>query len=73
MDSVNLFVDSAANHSIYLLKEIDNVDDETYVPDYLNQDLVEGYFQQRYELLLKRREEAAIHHVSNGHCNNQQF
>jgi len=36
---------------------------------YFNQDRVEGRFQKRYELMLKRREEAAIHH---GHCNNRQ-
>jgi len=36
-----------------MLHEIDNVDDEGYVPTYLTQDWIEGRFQQRYELMLK--------------------
>ena len=66
------------NHSSILvilsicLEEFDNVDDEGYVPDYLNQDRIEGRFQQRYELSLTRREMAGIYHTSHGHCNNRQ-
>jgi len=33
--------------------EIDDVDNEGYVPDYINQNRIEGRFQQRYELMLK--------------------
>ena len=49
---------------------VNDVDDEGYVPDYLTQDRIEGRFQQRYELMLKRREMAGIYHTS--HCNNHQ-
>ena len=52
IDSGNLFVDSG--NLFNLFEEIDNVDDESYVPDYLNQDQVERRFQQRYELMLGR-------------------
>jgi len=55
-----------------MLDEIDNVDDEGYVPAYLTQDRIEGQFQQRYELMLQRRETAEIYHTSHGHCNNRQ-
>ena len=55
-----------------MLDEIDDVDDEGYVPTYLTQDRIEGRFQQRYELMLKRREMAGIYHTSHGHCNNRQ-
>ena len=37
-----------------MLDEINDGDDEDYVPDYLTQDWIEGRFQQRYELMLKR-------------------
>ena len=33
---------------------------------------MEGRFQQRYELILKRREMAGIYHTAHGHCNNRQ-
>jgi len=59
-------------NSFHMLDEIDNVDDEGYIPPYLTQDRIEGRFQQRYELMLKRREMAGIYHTSNGHCNNRQ-
>ena len=55
-----------------MLDEINDVDDEGYVPDYFTQDRIEGRFQQRYELMLKRREMAEIYHTSHGHCNNRQ-
>jgi len=55
-----------------MLDEINDVDDEGYVPDYLTQDRIEGHFQQRYELMLKRREMAGIYHTSHGHCRNRQ-
>ena len=55
-----------------MLHEINDVDDQGYVPDYLIQDRIEGRFQQRYELMLKRREMAGIYHTSHGHCNNRQ-
>jgi len=55
-----------------MLDEINDVDDEGYVPDYLTQDRIEGRFQQRYKLMLKRREMAGIYHTSHGHCNNRQ-
>ena len=48
------------------------VQTEGYVPDYLNQDRIEGRFQQRYELMLKRREMAGVYHTSHRHCNNCQ-
>ena len=54
------------------LDGIDDVDDEGYVPTYLNQDQIEGHFQQHYELMIKRREMAGIYHTSHGHCNNRQ-
>ena len=44
-----------------MLDEINDVDDEGYVPDYLIQDRIEGRFQQRYKLMLKRREMAGIY------------
>ena len=37
-----------------MLDKIYDVDNEGYVPAYLNQDQIEGRFQQRYELMLKR-------------------
>jgi len=52
-----------------MLDEIDDMDNEGYVPDYLNQDRIEGRFQQRYELMLKRQEMAGIYYTSHGHCN----
>jgi len=55
-----------------MLDEINNVDDEGYVPDYLTPDRIEGRFQQRYKLMFKRREMAGIYHTSHGHCNNCQ-
>ena len=55
-----------------MLDEINVVDDEGYVPAYLTQDRLEGRFQQRYELMLQRREMAGIYHTSHGHCNNRQ-
>jgi len=55
-----------------MLDEIDDVDNEGHVPTYLTQDRIEGRFQQRYELMLKRREMAVIYHTSSGHCNNCQ-
>ena len=51
-----------------MLDEIDDVDNEGHVPTYLTQDRIEGRFQQRYELMLKRQET----HTSHGHCNNHQ-
>jgi len=35
-----------------MLDEINDVDDEGYVPADLTQDRIEGRFQQRYELML---------------------
>jgi len=55
-----------------MLYEIDNVDDEVFIPAYLNQGRIEGRLEQRYKLMLKRREMAGIHHTSHGHCNNRQ-
>ena len=66
----NLFVDPG--NSFNILDEINDVDTEGYVPDYLNQDRIEGRFQQRYELMLKRREVTEVYHTSHGHCNNRQ-
>jgi len=60
------FIDPS--NSFHMLDEIDDVDDEGYVPTLLTQDRIEGRFQQRYELMLKRREI----HTSHGHCNNHQ-
>jgi len=64
------FIDPS--NSLHMLDEINDVDDEGYVPAYLTQDRIEGRFQQRYELMLKRREMAGIYHTSHGHCNNRQ-
>ena len=64
------FIDNG--NSFNMLDEIVNVDDENYVPDYLNQYQIEGRFQQRYELMLKQREMAGIYHSSHGHFNNRQ-
>jgi len=55
-----------------MLDEIYDVDDEGYVHTCLTQDRIEGRFQQRYELMLKRREIAGIYHTFHGHCNNRQ-
>ena len=44
--------------------------DEGYVPDHLNQDRIEGRFQDHYELMFKRREMAGIYNTSHGHCKN---
>ena len=55
-----------------MLDEINDVDDEGYLPPYPTQDQIEGRFQQRYELMFKRREMAGIYHTSHGHCNNRQ-
>jgi len=52
------FIDPS--NSFHMLDEIDDVDDEDYVPAYLTQDRIEGRFQQRYELMLQRREMAEI-------------
>ena len=48
------------SNSFHMLDEVNNVDDEGYVPAYLTQDQIEGRFQQRYELMLKRREMAGV-------------
>jgi len=64
------FIDPS--NSFHMLDEIKDVDDEGYVPAYLTQDRIEGRFQQRYELMLKRRGMARIYHTSHGHCNNRQ-
>jgi len=55
-----------------MLDEINDVDDEGYVPADLTQDRIEGSFQQRYELMLKQLEMAGIYHTSHRHCNNCQ-
>jgi len=55
-----------------MLDEIDNVDNEGYAPACLTQDRIEGCWQQRYELMLKRQERAGIYHTFHGHCNNRQ-
>ena len=52
-----------------MLDEINNVDDEGYVPACLTQDRIEGRFQQRYKLMLKQRDMAGIYHTSHRHCN----
>ena len=44
------------SNSFHMLDE----NDEGYVPTYLTQDWIEGRFQQRYELMLKRREMAGV-------------
>jgi len=59
------------NNSFHTLDEIDDVDDEGYVPAYFTQDRIKGRFQQRYELMLPRRKMAEIYHTSHGHCNNR--
>jgi len=59
-------------NSFNMLDKTDDVDNEGYVPDYLNQDRIKGRFQQRCELMLKRREMAGIYHTSHRHCNNCQ-
>jgi len=64
------FIDPS--NSFHMLYEIDNVDDEVFIPAYLNQGRIEGRLEQRYKLMLKRREMAGIHHTSHGHCNNRQ-
>jgi len=76
----NFFVDLRSTCSsfidpsnlFHMLDEIDDVDDEGYVLAYLTQDRIEGRFQQRYELILQRREMAEIYHTSHGHCNIRQ-
>jgi len=57
-----------------MLDEINNANDEGHVHDSssLDQDRIEGRFQQRYEIMLKRRNVAGIYHTSHGHCNNRQ-
>jgi len=62
------------SNSFHMLDEIEinDVNDEGYVPAYLNQDWTERRFQQRYELMLKQREMAGIYYTSHGHCNNSQ-
>jgi len=60
------------SYSFHMLDEIIDVDDEGYVPAYLTQDRIEGRFQHRYELMLKRREMAGTYHTPHGHCNNRQ-
>jgi len=37
-----------------MLDDINNLDDEGYVPTYLTQDQFDGRFQQRYELMLQQ-------------------
>jgi len=66
------FIDPS--NSFHMLDEIDNADDEGYVPAYLTQYRIEGRFQQCYELMsvLQQREMAEIYHTSHGHCNNRQ-
>jgi len=62
------FVDSRSTSSsfndpgnlFHKLDEIDEVDDEGYVPTYLTQDGIEGRFQQLYKIMLKRREMAGM-------------
>ena len=56
------FIDPS--NSFHMLDKINDVDDEGYAPAYLTQDRIEGRFQQRYELMLKRREMAS--HRSHG-------
>jgi len=51
-------------NSFHMLDKIDDVDDEGYVSAYLTQDRIEERFQQRYGLMLQRREMAGIHHTS---------
>jgi len=63
-----LFIDPS--NSFHMLDEIDNVDDEGYMPSYLTQDRTKGRFQQRYELMLQQREMVEIYHTFHGHCNN---
>jgi len=53
-----------------MLDEINNANDED--SSSLDQDQIEGRFQQRYEIMLKRRNAAGIYHISHGHCNNRQ-
>jgi len=55
-----------------MLDEINDVDDEGYVPADLTQDRIEGRFQQRYELMLKGKEMTGIYHTSHRRCNNCQ-
>jgi len=55
-----------------MLNEVDDVDDEGYVPTYLTQDRMGGRFQQRYELMLKGQQMAGLYHTTHGHCNNCQ-
>ena len=45
------FIDPS--NSFHMLHEIDDVDNEGYIPAYLTQDRIEGRFQQRYKLMLK--------------------
>jgi len=62
---------SDPSNLFHMLDEIDDVDAEGYVPTYITQDRIEGLFQQRYELMLKRREMAGIYYTFHGHCNNR--
>jgi len=55
-----------------MLDEIHDVDNVGYVPAYLTHDRIEGRFQQRYELMLKRRKMAGIYHTSHRQCKNHQ-
>ena len=64
------FIDPS--NSFHLIDEINDVDDEGYVLAYFTQDQIEGRFQQRYELMLKRRKMAGIYHTSYRHYNNRQ-
>jgi len=64
------FVDPG--NAFYMLDEIDDVDNENCVPDYLNQDRIEGRIQKHNKLMLKQPEMAGICHTSHGHCNNRQ-
>jgi len=66
------YIISDPSNSFHMLDEIYDVDDEGYVHTCLTQDRIEGRFQQRYELMLKRREMAEIYHTFHGHCNNRQ-
>ena len=64
------FIDPS--NSFHMLDKINNVDHEAYVPAYLTQNQIERRFQERYKLILKRREMAEMYQTSRGHCNNRQ-
>jgi len=64
------FIDPS--NSFHMLDEMYDLDDEGYVPAYLIQNRIEGRIQQRYELMLQRRERAGSYYTSHRHCNNRQ-